>query len=231
MQRELMSALRESASDPECRAVIIRGAGAAFCAGADVEDLVRARTDSDGARYGRLFEDVCEAIASHPAPVVAQVHGGALGGGCQLVVACDLAVAATDARLGIPSGRLGILIGYESVQRLVMAIGPKRAGELLYSGRIVSGDEAAAWGMVNEAVAPEALADRTEALAAAIAECAPLSVRGSKLGIVTVGARLWSDPSLREEFDSMLAVALASEDLAEGLLAFRDRRKPQFRGT
>jgi enoyl-CoA hydratase/carnithine racemase len=112
-----------------------------------------------------------------------------------------------------------------------MAIGPKKAGELLYSGRIVSGDEAAAWGIFNEAVAPEALADRTEALAAAIAECAPLSVRGSKLGIVTVGARLWSDPSLREEFDSMLAVALASEDLAEGLLAFRDRRKPQFRGT
>ena len=231
MQGELIAAFGESAKDPECRVLIIRGAGRDFCAGADLGDIARARTGSDGIRLGRLLEDLMEAIASHPVPVIAQVHGAALGAGCQLVVACDLAVAAADARLGIPSARLGALIGYQSLQRLVMAVGPKRAGHMLYSGRIVSGEEAAAWGMVNEAVDAEILAARTDVLAAAIAEGAPLSVRGSKRGIATVRDLASSDPSRRRDFDTMWAQALASDDLEEGLRAFRDRRKPRFRGT
>jgi enoyl-CoA hydratase len=85
------------------------------------------------------------AVAEHPLPVVAVVRGAALGAGCQLVTACDLAVAAADARIGIPSARLGILMTYESIERLVLAVGPRRATDLLFTGREVSGEEAAMW--------------------------------------------------------------------------------------
>ena len=197
-------------------------------------ELGDARTDQTGIHPGRALEEALRSINTHPVPVIAQVQGAALGAGCQIVVACDLAVAAEDARFAIPSARLGILINYENVERLVLAIGPKRAGELLYAGRVISGEEAMAWGLVNDAVEPEALASRTERLAAAVADAAPLSVRGSKRGVSAVLERLSIDRFAEghrvADFDMMAAQALASEDLEEGLSAFRERRKPEFRG-
>ncbi|MDP9342589.1 MAG: enoyl-CoA hydratase/isomerase family protein [Actinomycetota bacterium] len=234
MLAELVSALGDLAAAPDVRVIVLHGEGADFCAGADVVELEAARTGPEAIDYGGSFEEALRAIATHPMPVLARVQGAALGAGCQLVAACDLAVAADDARLGIPSARLGVLVPFEIVQRLVVAVGPKRAGEILLTGRSVSGVEAAAWGLVNEAVPAGELDRRTDGVARTIADGAPISVRGSKRGIAIALEHLSldrvSEGHRAADFDMMAAQALASEDLAEGLRAFRERRSPEFRG-
>jgi enoyl-CoA hydratase/carnithine racemase len=231
MISELVQSLGDLAVEPDVRAVILAGEGSDFCAGADLADV----TVVDAVRdYGRSFEDLVTAIETHPTPVITEVQGAALGAGCQLVVACDLAVAAEDARLGIPSARVGLLINYESVERLVLSVGRKRAGEILYAARVVSGTDAAAWGLVNESVPASELRAYTLRLAGRIAELAPLSVRGSKRGIAVAMERMVLDRATEGQrvldFDMMAAEAFASEDLREGIAAFRERRSPGFRG-
>jgi enoyl-CoA hydratase/carnithine racemase len=231
---ELLEHLGRFSVEPEVRVVVLAGDGPDFCAGADLVELEAARTGAETARYGDRFEHLLTAFATHPTPVVAQVQGAALGAGCQLVVACDLAVVAEDARFGIPSARLGILVNFENVQRLVHAVGPKRAGEMLFTSRTLSGTEAEAWGLASTAVPIAELADRTSSLASAITAGAPLSVRGSKRGIEVVLEKLsverFREPNLVADFELMAAQALASEDLAEGIRAVREGRRPDFRG-
>ena len=235
MLEDLARALGDAAAEPDARVVILAGDGPDFCAGADLAELEGASSGAAGLDYGRELEEVLRGIGEHPLPVIGEIRGGALGAGCQIAVACDLAVAATDARLGIPSARLGVVIGYENVERLVHAVGPKRAAEILVAGRTLSGEEAVAWGLVNEAVPPEELSGRAAELAEGIAAAAPLSVRSSKRGIRAVLAKLSLDREAEgfrvADFDMMAAQALASHDLREGIRAFRERRDPQFRGS
>jgi enoyl-CoA hydratase/carnithine racemase len=226
MLEELGEGLASLREDRVSRVVVLAGEGPDFCAGADVGELAGARASLSGAGYGRMFEKVLAEIADHPLPVIARVQGAALGAGCQLAVACDLAVASVDAKFGIPSARLGIVINIENIERLVIAVGLKRAGEMLFAGRILSGTEAATSGLVNRAVPAEELASSTAELATSVAEAAPLSVRGSKLGIRAA----LSNVGLAE-FDSLAAGAFASDDLREGLAAFMERRKPEFGGA
>jgi enoyl-CoA hydratase/carnithine racemase len=234
MLEELGGALDDAAADPDARVVLLSGEGTDFCAGADLDELDAAADGPSGPEYGHALEDLLRAIADHPLPVVVVIQGAALGAGCQIAVACDLAVAATDATIGIPSARLGILISYENIERLVLSVGPKRAADILVAGRTLSGQEAAGWGLVNEAVPADVLAERGTALAELIAGAAPLSVRGSKRGIRAALAGLSLDRGAEgyrvADVDMMAADAFASEDLREGILAFRERRRPDFRG-
>jgi enoyl-CoA hydratase/carnithine racemase len=234
MMAELLRALGDAAADPDARVVLLSGDGPDFCSGADVTELDAAAGGPGGVDYGRALEEVLVAVVDHPLPVVAVIQGAALGAGCQLAVACDLAVAASDSRIGIPSSRLGIVINFENLERLVLSVGPKRASELLFTGRALSGEEAAGWGLVNEAVPPDGLAGRAEELAQTIASAAPLAVRGSKRGVRAVQAKLAVDRESEgyrvADFDMMAADAFGSEDLREGLRAFRERRRPEFRG-
>jgi enoyl-CoA hydratase/carnithine racemase len=145
-----------------------------------------------------------------------------------------MAVASEDARIGIPSARLGIVIGYRSLERLILSVGAKRAGELVLAGRTLTGGEAASCGLVNQAVRAEDVSARAEELARTIASLAPLSVRASKRGIRAVLNGLTTardaDVSTSGDFDLIAAEAFASEDLGEGLDAVRERRTPRFRG-
>jgi enoyl-CoA hydratase/carnithine racemase len=233
MLDQTVAALGDLAAEPGLRAVVLAGDGPDFCAGADLSELTSAGPpDFD---FARSFESALNAIADLPVPVIACIQGAALGAGFQIAVGCDLALAAEDARFGIPSSRLGILVNFENIERLVLAVGRKRAGEILFTGRQVTGAEAAGWGLVNEAVPAGDLERRTDELARTIAEAAPLSVRGSKRAMRVVLQGLSLDRSTEThrvaDFDMMAAEALGSEDLQEGVRAHRERRKPRFKGS
>ena len=232
MRAQMLRALGDAATDPACRVVILAGAGADFSSGADLDELLRSRETEAAVDYVKTFEDILRAVEEQPQPVVAQVRGAALGAGCLLVLACDLAVASTDARLGIPSARLGLVVNYESVERLVSAVGLKRASDLLEAGHEVAGADAAAWGLVNRAVPPGELDDAVDMLARRIAGRAPLSVRASKRGIRAVARAAAASPDgyPLADFEMMAAEAFASRDLAEGMAALRERRRPDFEG-
>src|SRR5262249_39667287 len=180
MRRDLLRALGEAAGDPACRGVtVVRG-------GADLGDLSAAVEADGGMEYVRSFDELLLAIEQQPQPVIAGVVGEALGAGCLLVLACDLAIAATDARLGIPATRLGVVVSFEMGERLVWAAGSNGAADLLESGQEASGETAAEWGLVNRAVPAADVHVAVDALARRVASRAPLAVRASKRGIRAV---------------------------------------------
>jgi len=162
--RQLREALRKAEEDPSVKVVVLTGEGdRAFCAGADVREFV----DAKPIEVRRHVEDsrkTVEALVKLSKPVVAMVNGLALGTGCELVLACDLAVASLDARLGQPEVKLGMMPGLGATQRLTALVGPKKAKELLMTGRTVSGEEAARLGLVNMAVPREELKRTVEEL-------------------------------------------------------------------
>jgi enoyl-CoA hydratase/carnithine racemase len=231
MLQALFDALGSLAGS-SARCIVLRGEGKHFCAGADVGDV--ATSADSGTRYGAGFEQLLRMIEEHPVPVIARVHGAALGAGCQLLAACDLSVAAEDARIGIPSAKLGLLLDLEKIQRLVRVIGVSRSRELLLTGRAISGTEAAAWGLVTMAVPPADLDQALGELSGAVAGGAPLSVRGSKAALRAIldhGAL--SREAHAAEFarhDAAAGEALASDDIKEGMTALRERRPPTFKG-
>lgn len=234
MMEELRSGLDDAAADPDARVVVIAGEGKHFCAGANFDELQASVGGLHGEDFGSSLESGLRAIEENPLPVLGVVQGAALGIGCALVVACDLAVAASDASLGVPPAKLGLVLNYENVQRLVLAVGPKRAAEMLFLGRNLSGDEAAAWGIVNEAVNPDRLIARGEELAEALASAAPLSLRASKRGVRAALQKLSVERETEgfrvADYDMMASAAFASDDLKEGIRAFREGRDPEFRG-
>ena len=232
MLEEITHAFDDLSADQDVRAVILAGEGEHFCAGADFSDLTI--MTPEGFDYGTSFEHAIEAMASCPVPVVARVQGAALGAGCQIVGGCDLAVASEGARLGIPAAKLGLVINFENVQRLVLSVGTKRAGEILYTGRELSGVEAASWGLVNDAVPEDRLDERVQEVCRTIAAGAPLTMKAFKRGIGIVVEKLslarGRDPERIAAFDELASEAYESGDLQEGVRAFRERRPPEFKG-
>src|SRR4051794_18924225 len=219
------------AATAELRAIVITGAGSAFCAGAD---LVTRFAQTEESTHGPVdtfrpaFEELLDAIVDHPAPVIAAVNGPAMGAGMQLAVACYLRVAAPGAKFGIPVGRLGVHLSPRNIWRLAMLAGQGAARDLLLAGRVVDGEEARELGVVQR-VADDALEVALE-LAAAIAASAPLSVRGHKRALNLVAEAVWLSEDARAEVAALEAAAFGSEDLQEGMAAFAEKRTPEFKG-
>lgn len=212
------------------RVLIIRGAGKVFCSGADL-----AAVSGNGAtEFVPAFERMLEAVARHRLPTIASIHGAALGGGFQLASVCDFRLAASDAKIGIPSSKLGILVNFENIERLVLLAGVAVAKEMLMTGRTYSGKEAEAAGLVNVRIPPEHLEAATKQLGAELAQRAPLSVQGTKVSIQAVidhlGSTRTDKAEVVAELDRLVAAVYASEDLQEGLRALAHKRPPEFKG-
>src|SRR5213596_3415114 len=171
---ELIAALRTIGANPDVRAIVIAGAGSVFSAGHDLAEMV----GRDLPFYQRLFEsctELMETIHRVPQPVIAKVHGVATAAGCQLVAACDLAVAADDARFATPGVRIGLFCSTPMVP-LSRAIGRKRALEMLLTGELIEASTALEWGLVNRVVPSEELDSAVDELVAAISRSSPLTV-------------------------------------------------------
>ncbi len=225
---DIVAAL-DSISDRTC-VVVIAGAGKVFCSGADF-----AAVSGPGAtEFLPAFERMLEAIARFRLPTIARIHGAALGGGLQLATVCDFRVAATEAKLGIPSSKLGIVINYENVQRLVLLGGIAVAKEVLMTGRTYSGAEAEGAGLVHRAVSGDDLDSATHQLATTLASNAPLSVQGVKRAIQvvvdTMADARSTYPAAVDEIDRLVVEAYGSRDLQEGLAAMSEKRPPNFEG-
>ncbi len=225
---ELYQVMKELQKDDAMRAVIITGSGEkAFVAGADIAEIAK-HDEISGKIFAMRGQKVFRFIEKMRLPVIAAVNGYALGGGCELAMACHLRIASTGARFGQPEINLGLIPGYGGTQRLPRLIGRTQAMYLLLTGEMIDAQKALQLGLVNEVVEPDQLMQRAREIARCLAEKAPLAIR-SILDVVDQGLNLNLDMALNLEAE-MFGNICATEDMKEGTAAFLEKRKPQFRG-
>lgn len=225
-----IAAAFDEVAESRCRCVLLRGEGKVFCAGADL-----AAVSGPGAlEFLPAFEEMLSRVESFPMPVIALIQGAALGGGLQLATVCDFRIVADDAKLGIPAARLGIVVNFENVERLVRLAGTALAKEILMAARTLTGAEAAGRGLVTQAVPAHDLEATARSFAEDVAALSPHSVWGSKSAIrVAEKALTHARVTHADEvalIDERVAAAYESADLQEGLAAMAARRPPRFEG-
>jgi enoyl-CoA hydratase/carnithine racemase len=231
MNREMYHALHalfEALNErDDVRVVVITGAGEkAFAAGADIAEFAALRSEADVLAYEQQVEGMLGALERLAKPTIAKIRGYATGGGCSLAAACDLRIASADAHIGIPIARtLGNCLPMGNLARLVDLVGPGHAKALLFTGRLLSADEALRAGFLTEVTAPEELDRRVDALAQQLAGHAPRTLRATKEGILRLAAA-------RREVDGrdLLLSCYLSDDFREGVSAFLEKRTPQWTG-
>jgi enoyl-CoA hydratase len=210
------------------RIAILTGAGSkAFCAGGDLKQR-NGMTDEAWQAQHLIFERMLRAILACPIPVIAAVNGAAYGGGCEIAAAVDFVYASTNARFALTEVTLGIMPGGGGTQNLTRAVGERRAKELILSGLPFSAAEAERWGLVNRVLPPEQLLEATFAIAGRIAGNGPISVRQAKQAIHR-GLQMSLADGLAFEIEAYNRL-VPTADRREGVLAFNERRKPNFQG-
>jgi enoyl-CoA hydratase/carnithine racemase len=227
IQDQFRDAAAQASADDSVRAVVVYGGEKVFAAGADIKEMAAMGYPEMAAR-ARDLSDAFDAIARIPKPVVAAITGYALGGGCELALACDWRVAADNAKLGQPEITLGVIPGAGGTQRLARLVGPARAKDLCMSGRFVDADEALAIGLVDKVVPAAEVYDAAVTLVSQYVNGPALALRAAKLAI---DGGLDVDLTSGRALESHLFAALfATEDKAEGMGAFMEKRKPTFTG-
>ena len=225
---ELRRVILDLKRDDSVRAVILTGSGEkAFVAGADVNELA-AQTPLAGREHALSGQHVLDLIENMGKPVIAAINGYALGGGCELALACTLRIAADTARLGQPEVNLGILPGYAGTQRLPRLVGKARAMELILTGAQITASEAERIGLVNRVVPAAALLTEAKKLAGQLAKQAPIAVRYI-IDAINHGLEMPFLEGCRLEA-TLFGLVAGSEDMREGTRSFLEKRKPEFTG-
>ena len=225
---ELGVAFQEIRTDPSIRVAILTGAGEkAFVAGADIGELAKQDAVS-GKEYAHRGQAVLDLIENLGKPVIACINGFALGGGCELALACTMRIASDNAKLGQPEVKLGVMPGYGGTQRLPRLVGKGIAMQVLLAGETITAQEAHRIGLVNEVTAAAELIPRAEAIAAKIIANAPLAVQYA-IEAVNKGMEMTLAEGLFLEA-ALFGVCCATEDKKEGTTAFLEKRPAQFKG-
>jgi enoyl-CoA hydratase len=224
---ELKQVIAQLRDDPAVRAVIVTGEGAAFVAGADIRAMLT-KNDKEIREFIRFGQEVLSELEALPKPVIAAINGYALGGGLELALACDIRLASAESRMGFPEVGLGIFPGFGGTQRAPRLIGKGQASELILTGDQIGAEEAVRIGLVNRAVQPQQLMVEARKIAERIARQGPLAVSRAK-GAIIQTLQTGQDAGLKYEWE-VVSSTFGTEDQKEGMTAFLERRKPQFKG-
>src|SRR3954447_6289837 len=225
---ELRRAVLDLKRDDGVRAIVLTGAGdKAFVAGADINELA-VQTPVSGREHALIGQHVFDLVENLGKPVIAAINGFALGGGCELAIACTLRLAADTAKLGQPEITLGMLPGYAATQRLPRLVGKGRAMEMILTGAPVSADEAYRIGLVNRVVPAADLIGEVKKLAAQLASSAPIAMRYI-INAINKGVEMPFAEACQYEA-TLFGLVASTDDMREGTKAFLDKRKPTFTG-
>jgi enoyl-CoA hydratase len=222
---ELDRAVTQLERSPEIRGAIVTGSGRAFVAGADIEEISRLNPES-GLAFARRGQGIFSRIEKLDKPVIAAVNGFALGGGCELAMACHIRIASTKAKFGQPEVKLGILPGFGGTQRLPRLVGRGVATQILLSGSMISAEEALRIGLVNEVVAPDELDGRARAVLQEILANGPHALKAC-LAAIHDGLASTQDAGLEIEA-KLFSATCGTDEMREGTKAFLEKRSPKF---
>jgi enoyl-CoA hydratase/carnithine racemase len=230
LDHELLDALGEHTRTLEARCLVIRGSGPVFSAGYDIGNFDEGRFEEAAERLvAHPFQAALEALDAYPYPVIGQLNGHAIGGGLELALACDLRIAASGIKVGMPPAKLGLIYSHTGLRRFIDVCGVANTAELFYVGRNVDVARAERMGLVNEVVDPAELDERVLDLATEVAANAPLSLAGNKHVIRALRDRPLTEQVERELIE-LRESCFRSEDFREGVRAFAEKRKPRWQG-
>jgi enoyl-CoA hydratase/carnithine racemase len=226
LDHEILDTFATTLPELDARCLLVTAAGEIFSAGYDIGNL-----DEAAALVAHPFHAAIEALDALPYPSVAALNGHAIGGGLELALSCDLRIASETAKMGMPPARLGLVYSHTGLRKFVDAIGVAHTRELFFTARNVPARVALQWGLVNDVVAPETLESDAVAYAAGIAALAPLSQRGNKRVLrELLAAEGALDPATETELVALREACFETEDFAEGVRAFAEKRRPRWRG-
>jgi enoyl-CoA hydratase/carnithine racemase len=216
----------------DARCVIVTGESRIFSAGYDIGGLPESVFADEAEKLvAHPFAAAIDALEAYPYPTLAVLNGHAIGGGLELALACDLRIAATKIKLGMPPAKLGLVYSHTGIRKFIDTIGAARTRELFLVGGRIDAVTACSWGLANYVAEPDRLAERALELAVEIADNAPLAQRGNKRVIAALlAARANLDPELEQELIELRRAAFASEDFKEGVRAFAEKRPPNWSG-
>jgi enoyl-CoA hydratase/carnithine racemase len=232
LDQEILDAIASTLPELDARCVLLTGSEGMFSAGYDIGDMPQDTFAQEAEKLvAHPFAAAIEALEAHPFPTVAALNGHAIGGGLEVAVSCDLRIAASGIRVGMPPAKLGLVYSHTGVQKFLDVVGAARTRELFLVGRNVDVETAAGWGLVNRVVEPDALEAEALALAGEIAGNAPLSLSGNKRVIrELLGARGALAPDVEVELVELRRECFRSEDFQEGVRAFAEKRRPRWQG-
>ena len=235
LDHAILDAVVTTLAESDARCVIVTGEGSTFSAGYDIASLDSETRETVADEASRLvaqpFAEALEALEAYPYPTVAVLNGHAIGGGLELALSCDLRLAATSVKLGMPPAKLGLVYSHTGIRKFIDTIGAARTRQLFLVGGRIDAATAVSWGLVNEVAGPDELASTALVLASEIAGNAPLAQAGNKRVIRAVlDGQAALAPAVERELLELRLHAFGSEDFREGVRAFAEKRPPRWAG-
>jgi enoyl-CoA hydratase len=226
--RELSAVLDEIEPNREIRVIVIHGEGRFFSAGADIKEFTTVTSSEGFSDLGKFGQDLFDRMEKFPRPIIAAIHGAALGGGLELAMACHIRYVSENAKLGLPELQLGLIPGFAGTQRLPKYVGVARAAEMLFTSEPITGIEAVQYGLANRAFPDTEVVEQAHKLAGKIVKKSPGSIKATIELLNYAKTEEFYEGSKRES--ELFGEVFVSNDAKEGIQAFIEKREPHFKG-